>query len=77
MATAADNRDEGVAKEYGQFVAVQPIQVNNVLAFAPGDSVPASTVDANPEWLKPTEDTVQPSVARSSTKAAKAVAEPA
>jgi hypothetical protein len=68
---------EQTAKEYGQYVAVLPIEIGGALAFAPGDPVPASTVERFPEWLKPTEDTVEPSVARFTTKAAKAVLEDA
>lgn len=76
MATAADDRTAEIAREYGQFVAVVPIDVDGVRAFAVGDPVPASTVEANPEWLKPSEDSVQASVARVNTKAAKAATEP-
>lgn len=64
------------ADEYGQFVAVQPIDIGSARAFATGDAVPASTVDAHPEWLKP-EDGSDPLVARTSSKAAKAAVEPA
>lgn len=72
MATAADDRTAEIAKEYGQFVAILPIEIGGALAFAAGDPVPASTVARFPEWLKPTEDSVDPSVARVTTKAAKA-----
>ena len=36
---------EKQAEEWGQFVAVQPITVNGVLAYLAGDPVPASNVE--------------------------------
>lgn len=58
---------EEQAKEYGQFVAVQPIFVGNARAFNIGDAVPASHVSRG----------VVPSdaVAKTSTKAAQAAVE--
>jgi hypothetical protein len=61
---------EQTAKEYGQYVALVPIDVAGVLAFAPGDPVPASTVAAHPEWKKPGEGGVPQFVAGVNTKAA-------
>lgn len=54
-------------KEYGQFVAVLPIDVGGHRAFNPGDPVPASTVKTHPEWV----DDKQ--VAKAGTKAAESV----
>lgn len=48
--TEAEQHTADVAKEYGQFVAVAPIDVDGMRAFNPGDPVPASTVKAHAEW---------------------------
>jgi hypothetical protein len=66
---------EATVKEYSEYVAVAPIEmsINGPRAFNPGDPVPASTVKAHPEWVKPTEDGALPLVARVNTKAAQAV----
>jgi hypothetical protein len=60
---------EATVKEYGEYVAVAPIEmsINGPRAFNPGDPVPASTVKAHPEWV---EDKL---VAKAGTKAAEAV----
>ena len=42
--TAEQYREAQVA-EYGQFVAVSPIDINGARAFNPGDPVPASHVE--------------------------------
>lgn len=34
-----------LAKEYGQYVATEPIHIDGVLAFTPGHQVPASHVE--------------------------------
>jgi hypothetical protein len=59
--------EEATAKEYGEFVAVAPIEIGYARAFNPGDPVPASTVKANPDWL------ADKLVAKAGTKAAEAV----
>jgi hypothetical protein len=56
--------------EYGQFVAVAPIDSGWARAFNPGDPVPASTVKAHPEWVK------EKLVAKADSKAADAASEP-
>lgn len=48
--TEAERHAADVAKEYGQFVAVAPIDVDGMRAFAPGDPVPVSTVKEHPDW---------------------------
>jgi hypothetical protein len=66
----ADAR-EFVAKqeaEYGEFVAVEPINIGGARAFNPGDPVPKSHVDRGV--------VSKDQVARRETKAAKAVTEP-
>lgn len=56
---------EAQAKEYGQYVAVEAIDINGARAFNPGDPVPASHV---------TNGVVADSqVAKTNTKAAAAV----
>lgn len=67
MATSATA--EEIADEYGQFVALVPINVGEARAFNPGDAVPASTVKAN-GWL------ADKLVAKVGTKAAEAAVEP-
>lgn len=56
------------AKEYGDWVAVDPIDVGNARAFNVGDPVPASHPFANG---------AHPSVKRVTTKAAQAAADTA
>jgi hypothetical protein len=58
--------EAAVAEEYGQFVAVTPINFDGVLAYAPGAPVPASNVKKY-AYLE------QGLVAKTNTKAAKAV----
>lgn len=53
------------SKEYGQYVAVEPINIGNARAFNPGDPVPASHVARG---VVP-----ESAVAKSNTKAAAAV----
>lgn len=60
----ADAHADAISKEYGMYVAVEPIDVGAARAFNVGDPVPASHVDRG----------VVPSsaVARTTTKAAAA-----
>lgn len=63
---AEDLRDEQI-KEYGQYVAVQPIDIGGARAFNTGDPVPASHVSRG---IVSSEQ-----VAKTSTKAAAAATE--
>lgn len=64
-ATAEELR-EAQAKEYSQYVALGPIDINGARAFNEGDPVPASHIE---RALVSTEQ-----VARTSTKAGRAAA---
>ena len=68
MPTAADDFQAAQEAEWGEYVAIEPIAVDGVRAFNPGDPVPVSHVKNG------VVDKGQ--VARRSTKAAEAVTQP-
>lgn len=61
----ADAHADAIAKEYSQYVAVEPINVGSARAFNVGDPVPTSHVESG---VVPTS-----AVAKTNTKAAAAV----
>lgn len=51
-AGSAEERRQQIAKEYGTYVAAEPITINGALAFAPGHPVPISHLELYPALLE-------------------------